>query len=1265
MAIKAHIEDGTFVPFFVVQHAYELLQEHNIVVLLGPPGYGKSRISLDLLRHLADTGFNVVKLYDILEWNDIDPCNSAVLLDDVFGKTNSSYDPNIHSGILAAISVAVQCAKTKIIITMRDNIWKLLTNVVDSYRIFKEVHLINLASPDHQLGKLEKALLLLKYLNKNQIKITSAKRDENFDTACRADSPVIIFHQDTIEKILNADVGQYIGFPEVCFLFTSNRKFTRQGDMFFSHTTERLFDEIENMRRNGATDRDSLVDYSVLVYILLNGDSIDQHAFDINSIQQIAESVTSHQIGTLNKFSIKDSLNRLNSRYVQQDHSSFFTFQHRTIGESVMISYSVADIVKIVSLMSFNFIIEMTRNQFYQKRDGEVILIIPNDCYDGLAKRLIHLLITENMTKPFLFMQRLCNSKLITLSGENVLSKIIHQDNTYLDLNEHQTELIADQRFYDNKGVQTDPLKLFAIRDNFFYLPSTVLMFYASDETYIVTNTKELICSKFDKCQEKETLGIIFKSLFTALNFSISIGNVKRCETVSCILNIMVDKFEWLKVSKLSSMSIVRNAAILQGIGGLKILFSIQNIDRIASIVELTRLTFEIFFRGNITAKRKHRMTADQEQFILWLLNKFGGGQVDPDLVIRQACGFGNMEFIRKIFGIIDKNSINVQPAIREAIESNDIETVYWLIEQLNFDKNSAIQIACRYAADKAEHLINKFSKCLEIDFKSALNEACKSSNAKLSIWMLKQFHHSLFDLENAMNNACVNNVSEIAKWMFDNFDQSMFDMKSAINIACINYNPELAKWMFDKFGSSLFDMAIAMNKASKQHNSELAMWMLNKFDYKLFDLKSALNNACKQFNTNFAQTLLEKFDMSFFDMHTAMNNACENMNSELAMWMLKKFDCSYFNMKSALNIAIEHCNSNLAQWLMTQYDVSLFDMKMAMNHACEHIDSDLFDISIEIHHVKKHNKQELAEWMFEKFDYSMFDMKTALNNACKHNSKLAMWMLVKFDYSLFDMKSAMNYACENCNFELSKWMFNRFDYTIFDIKSAMNNACNHFNSDLAQWLFDRFDLSLFDAKTAMNNACTRNENLAIWMLDKFDSANFDMESVLNNACKSDNPTLAQCILDRFDLSLFDLTRAIDVACENNAELAEWMITKFDRSLFNIKSAMNSACKNDKAELAKWMFARFGVSVFDMKTAVNNACESNATLAQWMLEGFDQSLFDFQSAMMCARKNPNRQLPTWIKEHFPHISFDLFCISDSELDDDYHDLQTLIDSLNV
>ena len=214
--------------------------------MTGIPGIGKSRNSRELLCTFCteNQDYSAIWLQRISEWRELINADDKliVLIDDVFGRTNNTFDGNEDLKLLDIIYSTMQKGTVKVILTMRNTIKLSLSYLVDSHRMLKAVNILDISSDRLQMTTDEKEECLLNHCKKNNIcKSESFTQEINSDDIAILDPGVPVYlSREQIRDIAEINVCPLLGFPESCYLFASNRTFTRQGVAFFKHPTQNV-----------------------------------------------------------------------------------------------------------------------------------------------------------------------------------------------------------------------------------------------------------------------------------------------------------------------------------------------------------------------------------------------------------------------------------------------------------------------------------------------------------------------------------------------------------------------------------------------------------------------------------------------------------------------------------------------------------------------------------------------------------------------------------------------------------------------------------------------------------------------------------------------------------------------------------------------------------------------------------------------------------------------------------------------------------------
>ncbi|CAG2189095.1 unnamed protein product [Mytilus edulis] len=218
MEIDCHMEEQTFVETNAVRKCKEWMNKKDVFVIIGNEGSGKSRIGLEILRQFGKTeeDFDLLKLTNIQQVKDIitDERKTAVLIDDAFSSKQSSNDILNNCHALDLLNARKCKGNVKIIFTVDSSKMNSFEYLLVSHRLFQNNCKIDLNSQRFCISEDEKSKLLFKFCKKHGIRITwnSSPDTEDFSLDGR-----------TVYEIAKTD--PFIGYPKLCFMFTSSKSF--------------------------------------------------------------------------------------------------------------------------------------------------------------------------------------------------------------------------------------------------------------------------------------------------------------------------------------------------------------------------------------------------------------------------------------------------------------------------------------------------------------------------------------------------------------------------------------------------------------------------------------------------------------------------------------------------------------------------------------------------------------------------------------------------------------------------------------------------------------------------------------------------------------------------------------------------------------------------------------------------------------------------------------------------------------------------------
>ncbi|VDI58703.1 Hypothetical predicted protein [Mytilus galloprovincialis] len=440
MEIDCHVGEQTFVETNAVRKCKEWMNKKDVFVIIGNEGSGKSRIGLEILRQFGktDEDFDLLKITNIQQVKDIitNERKTAVLIDDGFSSKQSSNDilNNIHA--LDLLNARKCKGNVKIIFTVDSSKMNSFECLLVSHRLFQNNCKIDLNSQRFCMSDDEKAKLLLKFCKKHGIKITwnSCHDNEDFSLDGR-----------TVYEIAKTD--PFIGYPKLCFMFTSSKSFLQLGINFFTHPNQSLMTEINSLRDSTDINPELNISYALLVYTLLNTGCLEINEIDLSKLQKIIETCGNCQRRRLFDSKVRKIIDQMNGRFLKQNsHTLVYHFKHPMIYEALAISYFEVNPSEVISVLNFDLIIGSV-NLFANFGKQEISLIIAEDLFGNLTKRLFTIFEKDYKMRSAEFIKKLCSSSIIVQNNPTFIGLLMEEFNncTSKDIIEIQIEGKTDQ----------------------------------------------------------------------------------------------------------------------------------------------------------------------------------------------------------------------------------------------------------------------------------------------------------------------------------------------------------------------------------------------------------------------------------------------------------------------------------------------------------------------------------------------------------------------------------------------------------------------------------------------------------------------------------------------------------------------------------------------------------------------------------------------------------------------------------------------------
>ncbi|CAC5398379.1 unnamed protein product [Mytilus coruscus] len=191
--IAQHEEDETYFPTLGVRIACEVMEKNNIPMIF---------FWDDILRYR-----------DLLNLNE----QSLFILEDLFGRTTSSFNKDIHRGIFDILysCISQPSCKSRFIITMKGN-QQTNRKILEKHKLFEKEVIVDLELNQHYLNRHLNKAILLKHMSKHNIK-SCGTFHERFSQCVseiveNSDTPLQICSA-SVEAIYTSSFNSETGFP--------------------------------------------------------------------------------------------------------------------------------------------------------------------------------------------------------------------------------------------------------------------------------------------------------------------------------------------------------------------------------------------------------------------------------------------------------------------------------------------------------------------------------------------------------------------------------------------------------------------------------------------------------------------------------------------------------------------------------------------------------------------------------------------------------------------------------------------------------------------------------------------------------------------------------------------------------------------------------------------------------------------------------------------------------------------------------------------
>ncbi|CAC5366438.1 unnamed protein product [Mytilus coruscus] len=1218
--INGHLKEGTFVETPAVQACIKLLETNSLLVLTGAAGTGKSRNSLEILHQfrIKHPEYETIKLTDLHDFTDIVTTEEklVILFEDIFGRTNTRFAENTDVQIIDRIHACTIKGNIKTILTVRDTIRLSCDWLFTSHKIFHGKCEVDLSSKTFKITKPEKELLLLKYFFAHNFRLLELNEPENYFEETILDRQVTAtVNRVTLHNIVETE--PLLGFPEACSLFTGNRKLTRLGLSFFKHPSKYLYEEIEKLRINGSDNRQDSMTYVTLVYIFLNEDSLDPEDIDGEKCLEILESCYGISCKKIPTCQIIDAANGMLGRYlIFHFDNGTYHFQHQTIFESILISYSRIDTGLILSRLSFDFIREMVRLQNYKPREGEIVLKIIQKHYSMLANRIIEIIQSEYFSKSLsLNFQLLCESQIIRENDEYFLKILIEKaHDAYFEQDYNLQKFVT----YSGKCKRCQ-----------LYLPALLLERITQQNKMdkSIALLVDHLALKLDSESEED---IEFSCKSSLLEAFLHVCELENNENILDNIWVPLKRFDASRIKRKHQKQST---------------FDINHI--LNTACEFKRLDVVQFLCTTVIGEKGNGVSIHDNIFLHELDKSQGKGTAVDQLDFTAA-------FIA---------------AINNVWNDRDEPVSKWLLKNVPhqlFDmKRITMKVLEMKCMEDLKFLIQNVDNCM-LDMKLVYTNQHKEGSKSIENllrWMAVNVEQQKINILELNNLPCMTQDTEVVKYLFKNFDHSILDwtsmLLSAVNsnwrgkskdlvewlvlnidLKCVNFtkvfkevderNEDVTKMMLEKVNHASLDMKQIMNQACRFGWLDVVTWMLHNIDHAILDIKEAMNRVpdlCGLINVqeirgdkynSLFKLFLEKVNHGLLDMKEIINRACRYYWLDVVTLVLDKTENhAMFDVRETISILYDECDleydknknnennddvynirnecKHLIKLFLGKVNQNLMDMKEILNRACRYGWLDVVKCVLENTNHKQLDIKEAIHIVYSSKVYDIYDNDDMKDRRDQYEPFIKL-ILEKVNHALLDLNDVLNQACRYCSLDVVTLVLEKNDHKKLDMKEALYIV-------YSLWKYDNDDE---EEDENIDDRRDKYETLFKLILEKVNHDSLVLKEILNQACQYGLLGVVKLVLKNAEHKKLDLMKAINIVYNS------WMLDNDDE-----EEDEDIHDRRDKYEpLIKLFLEKVNSDSLDLILVFNQACRYGCLdVVTLMLENNDHKTLNIMEAV--------------------------------------------------
>ncbi|XP_063437406.1 uncharacterized protein LOC134718679 [Mytilus trossulus] len=1227
--IKCYSSEDTFVETDVIPIALDDLEAKGITVITGTAGSGKSRNSLEILRRFS-AGHEMycgIQLDNISEWNDIINHDDSliVVLDDVFGKSNCIFnaeDENIFDKIYSTI---VQGC-VKVIFTLRNTIKSntQVSDIINRQRVFQKSRFINLDSADIEMDEEQRRECLLKYCKSNKIRIASTEYLLKDKHSSDQSVPISLSLMETYE-IAKTDVNPLKGYPQSCYLFTSNREFTQQGVGFFKHPTQSLCNEIESLRTAGNSNEEEALQYTILVYMALNEDLLDLQDIKLQTFNKIHELIYRKKEFTTQN--IRRPLGQLTMRYLRINPNGTYSFQHRSIFEGVLLSYKDIEAKNLIPLLHIDFILEIGRldeNMTQPGLENEITLVFRTEDFKLLAHKIIAEL--QNNDSPQTFMERFCSSRILRNADRYFLDEILKE---YML---SKCEMFCRLRNLDSEiGYRRFNEQILGV-------------YFKTSKRTSVTFLTCLLKYSIKYADNNDTIRHILKLIEQDLNiYKTSYINIthEQCFTEAILQScVYLDSIKLKMILKFAKKNKIRLDEQLIGYYDFDLKCGF-NIDRKIAAIKLlshTFLTDNLIDSNHILEKV---INANDTSLVELFFKEYR--QYDPIIdvpfIFYYACAKGASSIVQWFFSNFPQKEFNVSKALLAACICGRVESpvasssfqdehlkdsgkvVLFLLNNFRTKINN-LDTAMYYALSRSE-----FNTC-----RILMDNTDNYFGAKEVLLGIARYTTYAYQ----RTDACFDFVKYLVT------DYSCPTVEIVLNIAeKFDENLNMVEWIMRKTQTEIFHTAWKKHKWIHKKLCALKLIYDTEF-YKTLTVTNLIEEELQYGNNDCLRFLIEKIDIEKA-VNVIFEKVCSCGDENLMQMIFEKYRS--LNIVDAMNIALKNRNWEAVQWLCKNYDIEKLNFRAIMEEAITYGPISVIRYLTEIIDRKYFNSRDILlalereELFMDENDCELL-IKWYLQdsqNRYRINDMLKLSCMKKQIYTqvLFNvlfqnrkneflhLHTALETLLVSQDFDSLKKLLCTYDTNIFDMNMLMNCILgifrNRTNADsIPVWLLQTFDPILFDIPYILEKTCS-NDNVEFvkWMDRQYEFSNLTLESVFINAYKYSAISVLKWVFGKINFPI-SFKKVIKNVSDLRMSVVIFLIQNFelDRSDIDQICRIYSSEEVDQLEVQLCIFEAYGSRLVDIKSVFDSVCRlSSIEEVKWFIRIVDNNLLNFFSAI--------------------------------------------------